>query len=302
MILYQLNKEKLTRVNENSFKLEKEIQKIVEENIFLLMSLQLVKSELTIKNRRIDTLAFDKQSNAFIIIEYKRDKNISVIDQGVTYLNLMLENKADFVIEYNERLKGNLKRDDVDWSQTRVVFVSTSFTENQILSTNFKDLGIELWEIKRFENNLISFNNIKKTTSAPSIKPLAKKDKAIQSVASEIKAYTEEEHLEKGNESIRELYFEIKSAIVQLDDDIEVSPRKLRMAFTKNGKKFCDIAIYNKQLKLWINLKKGKLNDPKKLGRDVSNVGHWGSGDYEISITNNAEKEYTMSLVKQAIK
>ena len=187
MILYQLNKEKLTRVNENSFKLEKEIQKIVEENIFLLMSLQLVKSELTIKNRRIDTLAFDKQSNAFIIIEYKRDKNMSVIDQGVTYLNLMLENKADFVIEYNERLKGNLKRDDVDWSQTRVVFVSTSFTENQILSTNFKDLGIELWEIKRFENNLISFNNIKKTTSAPSIKPLAKKDKAIQSVASEIK-------------------------------------------------------------------------------------------------------------------
>ena len=302
MILYQLNKEKLTRVNENSFKLEKEIQKIVEENIFLLMSLQLVKSELTIKNRRIDTLAFDKQSNAFIIIEYKRDKNKSVIDQGVTYLNLMLENKADFVIEYNERLKGNLKRDDVDWSQTRVVFVSTSFTENQILSTNFKDLGIELWEIKRFENNLISFNNIKKTTSAPSIKPLAKKDKAIQSVASEIKAYTEEEHLEKGNESIRELYFEIKSASVQLDDDIEVSPRKLRMAFTKNGKKFCDIAIYNKQLKLWINLKKGKLNDPKKLGRDVSNVGHWGSGDYEISITNNAEKEYTMSLVKQAIK
>lgn len=131
---------------------------------------------------------------------------------------------------------------------------------------------------------------------------MAKKDKAIQSVASEIKAYTEEEHLEKGNESIRELYFEIKSAIVQLDDDIEVSPRKLRMAFTKNGKKFCDIAIYNKQLKLWINLKKGKLNDPKKLGRDVSNVGHWGSGDYEISITNNAEKEYTMSLVKQAIK
>lgn len=104
MILYQLNKEKLTRVNENSFKLEKEIQKIVEENIFLLMSLQLVKSELTIKNRRIDTLAFDKQSNAFIIIEYKRDKNKSVIDQGVTYLNLMLENKADFVIEYNERL------------------------------------------------------------------------------------------------------------------------------------------------------------------------------------------------------
>ena len=46
------------------------------------------------------------------------DKNSSVIDQGFTYLGLMLENKADFMVEYNEQLKRNLKRDDVDWSQT----------------------------------------------------------------------------------------------------------------------------------------------------------------------------------------
>jgi len=78
------------------------------------MGLELVKSEFSIKNKRIDTLAFDPQANAFIIIEYKRDKSISVVDQGIKYISLMLKNKADFIVEYNESLKRNLKREDVD--------------------------------------------------------------------------------------------------------------------------------------------------------------------------------------------
>lgn len=114
MILYSNQVGKLTEIKENPFRLEKDIQKVFEANIFSIMGLELVKSEFTIKNKRIDTLAFDKQNGAFIIIEYKRDKNISVVDQGFTYLSLMLENKADFIVEYNESLKQNLKREDVD--------------------------------------------------------------------------------------------------------------------------------------------------------------------------------------------
>ena len=89
MILYSNQVGKLTEIKENPFRLEKDIQKVFEANIFSIMGLELVKSEFTIKNKRIDTLAFDKQNGAFIIIEYKRDKNISVVDQGFTYLSLM---------------------------------------------------------------------------------------------------------------------------------------------------------------------------------------------------------------------
>ena len=89
-------KEKLKIVKEKPYKLEREIQSLFENNLITLMGLQLVKSEFTIKSRRIDTLAYDAQSKAFVIIEYKRSKNISVVDQGFTYLSLMLENKADF--------------------------------------------------------------------------------------------------------------------------------------------------------------------------------------------------------------
>src|SRR5690606_26022941 len=109
--------------------------------------LEFIKSEFTIKNNRIDTLAFDPESQAFVIIEYKRERNYSVIDQGVSYLNLMLDYKADFIVEYNESQSKQLKRQDVDWSQSRIIFVSPSFTDFQKQSTNFKDLGIELWEI-----------------------------------------------------------------------------------------------------------------------------------------------------------
>jgi hypothetical protein len=148
MTLYSIKNGELKEINEKPFKLEKEIQTVFEQNLNRVMALTKVRSEFTIKNRRIDTLAFDESSNAFVIIEYKRDRNISVIDQGFTYLGLMLENKADFIVEYNEQLRLNLKRDQVDWSQTRVIFVSPSFTDFQIEATNFKDIAIELWEIK----------------------------------------------------------------------------------------------------------------------------------------------------------
>jgi hypothetical protein len=151
------------------------------------MGLELVKSEFSIKHKRIDSLAFDPEARAFVIIEYKRDKNHSVVDQGVSYLNLMLEYKADFIIEYNEGMNDNLKRQDVDWSQSRVCFVSTAFTDNQKMATNFKDLAIELWEVKKFENGIILIDSIKKSASAPSIKPIASSSASLEKVTKEIR-------------------------------------------------------------------------------------------------------------------
>lgn len=302
MALYINHIGKLKEVKEKPFKLEKDIQKVFEANLYDIMGLELVKSEFTIKNKRIDTLAYDTQASAFIIIEYKRDKNISVVDQGFTYLSLMLENKADFIVEYNESLKRNLKREDVDWSQTRVAFVSTNFTDNQVQATNFKDIAIELWEVKQFENNTIMINSIKKSNAAGSIKPLTQNKETFKKVAEEIKVYTEEEHLSKTSEVVSELYGKFKNGILQLTDEIEIKPKKMEIGFKKDGKVFADMCILKNSLKIWINLKKGKLDDPKQLAKDVSELGHWGNGDYQIQIDSDKNLEYIMSLVKQAIK
>jgi predicted transport protein len=298
MNLYNLNKINLSQLKEKSFKLEREIQNLFEQNLTLLTGLEFVKSEFTIKGKRIDTLAYDTQSNAFIIIEYKRDKNVSVVDQGFTYLSLMLENKADFVLTYNETLNKSLHSGKVDWSQTRVVFVSPSFTENQRLATNFKDIAIELWEIKRYENDLISITPIKKTRAAESIKPITQQNSKIKSVTDEIKVYSEEDHLNSASDDIIELYESYKNAIQNLADDIEIVPKKLYIAFKKD-KNISDMVILKKGLKIFINLKKGQLDDPKGLTKDVSETGHWGNGDYELIVSDTSNIEYIMSLIKQ---
>ncbi|HEY1060064.1 MAG TPA: DUF5655 domain-containing protein [Daejeonella sp.] len=302
MALYTNQTGKLKEVKEKPFKLEKDIQKVFEENLSAIMGLVLVKSEFTIKNKRIDTLAYDPQTCAFIIIEYKRDKSISVVDQGFTYLSLMLENKADFIVEYNESLHQNMKREDVDWSQTRVAFVSTNFTENQVQATNFKDIAIELWEVKQFENDTIIINPIKKSNAAESIKPLTQNKEALKKVTEEIKVYTEEEHIQKTTELIAELFQKFRQGVLQLADDIEIKPKKMEIGFRKDNKVFTDICILKNSLKIWINLKKGKLDDPKQLAEDVSEKGHWGNGDYQIQVESDKDLEYIMSLIKQAIK
>jgi len=299
MLFNSKNKELIT-VKEKPFKLEKEIQKLFEANLKSIMGLEFVKSEFSIKNRRIDTLAFDVESSAFIIIEYKRDKNISVIDQGFTYLSLMLENKADFIIEYNESLGKHLKREDVDWSQTRVAFVSPHFTDNQIMATNFKDIAIELWEIKQFENETVLITPIKKSNSAESIKPITTNTKELKEVIDEIKVYTEEEHKAKANDFILELYEKFKLAILGLADNIDVKAKKQYIGFVKE-RNLCSIVILKGSLNIFINLKSGYLDDPKNLALDVSQIGHWGVGDYRIKTETDKDLEYIMSLVKQAL-
>lgn len=300
MANYRIKEGKLELIKENPFKLEKEIQILTEKNLKLIFGLDFVKSEFTLNNFRIDTLAFDHDASAFVIIEYKRDKNFSVIDQGYAYLSLMLNNKADFILEYNESGKDVLKRNDVDWSQSKVIFVSPSFTTYQREAINFKDLPIELWEVKRYDNETVNYSQIQTSGAQESVKTISRNDEVIETVNKEIKVYTENEHLEVASTEILELYETFKSAITNLDG-IELKPTKKYIAFV-SGSNIADIHVQKKALKMWINLFKGELDDPKELTRDVANIGHWGNGDYELQIRDDENIDYIMSLIKQSYK
>lgn len=113
--------------------------------------------------------------------------------------------------------------------------------------------------------------------------------------------YSEKKHLMNKPVFVKKLYENYKAEILKLSDDIEVQPKKDYIAFKKKTN-IVDICVQLKGLKIWINLKKGELKEPKKLMRDVSNTGHWGNGDYEIFVTDIENMEYIMSLIKQAIK
>lgn len=302
MQLFNIKHDKLNSIDEQPFKLEKDIQNLFEKNLQTISNLKFVKSEFAVKDYRIDTLAYDTEANAFVIIEYKKSSNLSVIDQGVTYLNLMLEYKANFIIEYNESCKENLKRHQIDWSQSRIIFVAPAFTEYQKQSTNFKDLPIELWEIKKFENSLISINPVKKSKSAPTISNVQKnKNSTLAKVTREIVVYDEAYHLKDHCDDVLELYDSFKSAILALSPDLEIIPQKLYLAFKRGKNNIVSIHLQNKSLKMWINAKKGFLDDPKNITKDVSQLGHWGTGDYEIIVSDSKYLEYIMSLIKQLL-
>ncbi len=302
MQLFTHTKNQLTGLKEHPFKLEIEMQQLFEGNLEAITGLQLVKSEFVIKGQRFDTLAYDTESKSFIIIEYKRERNFSVVDQGISYLNMMLENKAEFIVEYNEAHQQNLKRSDIDWSQSIVIFVSPSFTDFQKQASNFKDLPIELWELKRYEQDIIVVNPIKKSKAAPSIKQVQQKsNSAIATVTEEIKVYTEEDHLQSKSEQIKELYEAFKMAILNLADTINLAPKKLYISFEKENRIIADIVVQSQELKLYINTQNCTFSDLKNLGMLMSDKTKWGRGYYQISIRNTNDLEYIMSLVKQAI-
>lgn len=304
MKLYSLNKQRLSTISSESFGLEKEIQNLVENNLNELFNLELVKSEFPIKKYRLDTLCFDSENKSFVIIEYKRDKNFSVIDQGYSYLSVMLNNKSDFILEYNENCKDNLRRSDVDWTQSRVIFISPKFTELQKDSVNFKDVPFELWEIQKFENNIIGFNQ-HKSDSKESISTTVKVNSKnpVSTVSRQVKVYTEEDHINqpKVQDSVKQIYSDLKNRLLNLGDDIEVVPRKMYIGY-KRKSNFVDINFLKDGLWVWINLKKGELDDPNGITRDVSEIGHYGNGDYDLSITEDSDLDYIMFLIKQSYK
>lgn len=298
MRLYEINKGKLSKIKEEPFKLERDLQKLVEDNLEMLLGLEIVKSEFTIQDRRFDTLAYNPEDKSFVIIEYKRDRNSSVVDQGYTYLNLLLNHKEAAVLEMNNRFKKNITVNHIDWEQTKIIFISASFTDFQQGALN-QSMPIELVEIKRHGTDLISVTSIQKAKN--SLKSSGQNSSALEKVDKEIKNYTEEDHLSKVPEEIKELYTQFKTAVLNLDDQIETQAKKLYVAFKKDASNICDIEIHSKGLKIYVNAKWGQLDDPKGLFENVSNKGHWGNGDYRVVVSDNRNLEYIMSVLKQVL-
>lgn len=291
---------KIERIKKSAFKTEKEMQKLVESNLPMLFNLEFVRSEFALGNLRIDTLVFDPENKCFVIIEYKNDRNFSVIDQGYAYLALLLNNKADFILEYNERMKMGLRKDELDWSQSRVIFISPEFTKYQKGAINFRDLPIELWEISVYENGMVLMDSITTPEGSESIEKISPRGESFKEVAREIKVYSEQDHLNGLPEEISELYENLKMRIISLGG-VMIVPKKHYIGF-KTEKNFVDIHPQKSQIKIWLNMKKGELDDPKALTRNMKGIGHWGNGEYELILTPDADLDYVMTLIKQSFK
>jgi predicted transport protein len=300
MPIFQNHKNTLTPINELKFDLEKDIQKLTEQNLETVFGLQFVATEFTLNGLRIDTLAFDKESKAFVIIEYKRDRSFSVIDQGFAYLGLLVNNKADFLLDYNERFATHLTKNDVDWSQSRVIFIANSFTIYQQQALTFKDLAMELWEVKKYSNQTISYTRLKSSTSTESISTISK-NATVEKVSREVKAYAVDDHFKPGMENVRTLFEALQEKIIGLDSRIEESTNASYITYKIGWKNVVSLAPYKNKIVVSLpRTKPAELKDPMKKTELIPNsMKYYGQNITRLSVLELADAEYAFSLIRQ---
>lgn len=303
MSLYKIIESKLQPIAAKDFKLERDSQRLIEANIEEVFGLTFVDTEFQLNGLRVDTLAFDNETNSFVVIEYKRDRSTSVIDQGYSYLALVLNNKADFVLRYNETQKANLTKSDIDWSATRVIFVAARFTTHQLGSINFQDLPIELWKAQLFDGDMLSVEQQIADKQAESIKTVTKKSTPTNSVVEQVRTYNVNDLIKEDYPS-KSLYEELSSRILDLDSNFVESPQKGYIGYKLSNKIIVAIVPQKNRIILELNRTQPQdVDDPRGLveyiPKSLENKNRHMS---RIYIEDTGIINYAISLVEQVYK
>ena len=298
MAIFKIQKQKLIPIKEKKWPSEKHLQKLTEENLEKVFpDLQFVATEFPVETSRIDTLAFDKETSAFVIIEYKRGRSFSVIDQGYAYLSLMLRHRADFILEYNEKTKNSLGKKDVDWSQSRILFLAGSFTTHQRNAINFRDLPIKLWEVELYDNSTVLYKEILPSEASESIKKIPG-DKTIEDVNEEVKGYTIEDHTNKTTEEIRNLFHDFQERVLELNGTKEAAKKQYISYRVEGRDTFAYVLLRKNSIKIQMPVPQSELNDPKKISREINNYPR----RTEIPLDEPADLLYVLDLVEQCYR
>jgi len=308
MILYKLESNELQEIQTQRFDLEQEIQSMVENNCSNLFNLKFIASEFTVGEFRLDTLAYDEESTSFVIIEYKNTQNFSVIDQGYSYLSVMLDRRSDFILKYNEVTNSSLRGSDIDWTQSKVIFISPSFNKYQINSINYRDVPFELYEIKKFQNNIVGIQQIKGTSNNRIETFLPDRDEGDPPP---FVVYVESHHLDRTNAQCKQLWENIKEYFLNLGDT-SLNVKRNYISIKRNNRAVC--FIHFQQNNLRINVLKGyqladgsrnagfiEISDPMQIGESRESVDRNGVTTFEYSFypQDSSNYDYIIAMLRQ---
>lgn len=300
MSLFKISDSKLLPIKEINFESyfdrEKKLQNFTEHNLETLFSLKFVSTEFNLETFWLDSLAFDPFSKSFVIIEYKKVENFSLMDQGQTYLNLLLDHKGDILQEYLEKTGKPIKKSEVDWSQTRVIFIGPKFTtyQRRALSPN---LPFELWEVALYDNGLIEYDAINPVGTG---RMAEKKSLMLSgSAAKEIKTYTVEDVMSPKRTDQVELFRFLQSQLLSLGDLIQERVTLYYVAYRIHGTNIVYVNPRSHNLMLDIRITKPqvptglKLVKPKQYAWDTTPT-------WRTFIENEREVDLAMIVIKQA--
>ena len=310
MKVFQESKSKLKELNQQSgkkmFDYEKMIQSLVENNLNVVFpSLEFLTTEYQIDSLRPDSIAFDSDRNSFVIIEYKNVKHKGVVDQGMSYYELLQEKREAFVLLYHKK-KGKLLdvENDVNWDETRVIFISPHFTSHQKRASRSVNLPIELYEVSRFENGIITLVKLEN-------KQDTKEKTSTHTPLIRLDEYSEEDYLtgkysKSGKKNIppniKKLWNTTKNKILDEFENVEFKQKKKYAGFYSivDGSSICTINVTKSKVFICYAVRtQHNVLSPDDFIKDVSNIGHWGLGHYQSSLKTESDLEKAIPIIRK---
>lgn len=275
--------------------LEKELQQILEENMNTFFGVTFLKSEYRITNGRMDSIGID-ENNCPVIFEYKRSVNENVINQGLFYLDWLLDHKADFKLLVMEVL-GQKKAEAIDWSMPCVICVANDFTKFDEHAVNQMQRNIKLVKYKKFGNNLISLEYL----NAPQVPPIVFDDapQKITTKKSNWKDKDFKQYFAEAGEKNQNLFYSVRDYVMSLGDDISENQLKLYVAFKKVRNIVC-VEVNQSNVCLYLKLNPDTVELVQGFTEDVRNKGHWGTGDLRVSLKSVEDFEKAKLLIDRA--
>lgn len=269
--------------------LERELQNTIENNMETFFGVRFLKSEYVITDGRMDSIGLD-ENNSPVIFEYKRTVSENVINQGLFYLDWLLDHKADFKLLVSEKL-GMDVAEKIDWSVPCVICIANDFNRYDIHAVNQMQRNIKLVRYRKYDADLLVFEHL----NAPVARPLAE-------AGQESGNSTQKSHMEKLaglSPSLKNLYTALCSYIEEVGGDLIQNQLKLYLAYKKVQNVFC-IEVYNRQIILRTKLDPDTVVLEEGFTRDTRGIGHYGTGDLEISIRSEADLEKAKLLINRA--
>jgi len=254
---------------------------------------------------RIDTLAISEDNNP-VIIEYKKVASSELINQSLYYLHWITDHKGDFQIAVNKSLKNNV---EIDWSEIRVICIAPEFKKYDLHAVQVMGSNIELWQYKIYENGIISLEEIFRKSgdrNHPANETNGKNPIMVEAgrkaaLTRKSAIYAIDEHIKKVNKELIDLLNEIREYIVNLDSSIEETPKKYYIAY-KTTQNFVCIEAQKRKIVLFLKINPDEIEKLPKQARDVRKIGHFGTGDLELTIKNITDFEATKELINLSLK
>ena len=303
MPLFKREGNKLISHKATNFKLEKELQALIEENLEVVFNSRLVAREFSTGAEhagRIDTLALSEDGNP-VIIEYKKVQSSELVTQSLYYLSWLNDHRGDFQVAV-ERVLGN--GIEIDWDSIRVICIAPNYSKFDLHAVKVMGANIELWQYKLYQDDLIYFEEIFRKSSGLLNAPIGEGKNPVMVAAGKKAAitratavYSFDEHLKKAEANIGELLEDLREYVTSLDESVKESPKKYYVAY-KVAKNFVCIEIQKRKLLLTLKFNPKEIDELPKGARDVSGIGRLG--DLEYTLKSKAHLEIAKKLIRRA--